>query len=179
MSRSAAEVEAEIKARANAATEPEPEHPFLRAAREFAASLAALDCKPRTVQHTIDGVCYTSTKFAFTVGVELFPRITALVGNGVARALATGQGLDEIDIGEIAAAVVGVSERAMRDGLMPIVRDLLSRVQCGSLAPGLPVVGALTPAALDEHFAGEYIHVLKVCVFALAHNYRGPTFGVR
>jgi hypothetical protein len=59
------------------------------------------------------------------------------------------------------------------------VRDLLSSMQCGSREPGGPVVGALTPAVADVHFAGEYIHLIKVCVFSLAHNYRGPTLGVR
>lgn len=173
------ETRAKVEAKAaELAAAAQPEHPFLVAARDFAAELRALDCKPATVQHTIDGLVYTSTKLPFSVGVELFTRLTALIGNGIMRALATGQGLADVDLGEIAAALVGVSERAMKDGLMPTIRDLLARMQCGSRVPGGPVVGPLA-GKLDDHFAGEYVHALKVCVFSMAHNFRGPTLGGR
>lgn len=171
-----AKVEAKVAELAK--TAKESEHPFLRAARDFATELRALDCKPLVVQCTIDGLCYSSKKLPMSIGVELAARLTALIGNGVMRALATGQGLDEVDIEEIAAAVVGVSERAMKDGLMPLVRDLLSKMQCGSRVPDGPIVGSLTPEVADAHFAGEYPHLIKVLVFSLAHNYRGPTLGV-
>jgi hypothetical protein len=169
------ETRAKIEAAA-AALAPAEEHPFIRAARDFAAELRSLDCKPGTVQCKIDGLCYTSAKLPFSIGVELAPRVASLVGNGIMKALATGQGLEDVDLAELAALIVGVSDRAMRDGLMPIVRDLLSRMKCGALRTGGE--GSVVPV-MDDHFAGEYIHALKVCVFSLAHNYRGPSLGVR
>lgn len=145
---------------------------LLDGAMTFATALSGVDCKPRTVQHTIDDLVYTSTKVPASIGLELLPRVTALLGAGLTRAIATGDAAD-LDAG----AVVRVADRAMRDGLVPLVRDLLQRMKC-SRTPAYPNGGDVL-ADFDEHFAGEYLHLAKVCAFALAHNFRGPTYGGR
>jgi hypothetical protein len=141
-------------------------------AKAYLAQLAAVDCKPRTVQMRIDGVMYTSSKLPASIGLELWPRLTALCGSALVRAVATSDmsGFD-------ARVIVAVADRAMRDGLVTTCTDLLKRVQCEK-TPSQPDGGHVIDD-FDEHFAGEYGHLLKVCAFALAHNLRGPTFGAR
>lgn len=137
----------------------------------FAGVLRDLDCKPMTLHLSIDGINYISTKLNTEVMLELLPRVTGLLGSALQRAMSTGQGLNDIGL----EALVGVSDRAMRDGLVPLIRDLLVNMKCNRLrttgAPG-PVV-----SDFSAHFAGEYAHLFKVCAFALAHNLKGPTYG--
>lgn len=142
---------------------------LIDAAFAFAKQVAAVDCKPRAIQFSIDGLVYTSVKLPAGVGLELWPRVVALLGSGLTRGLATGEG--EVDL----SAFVRVADKAMKDGLLPLVRDLLVRMQCNKLfTTGQP---GLVNDDFDEHFAGEYAHLGKVCVLALAHNLRGPTYG--
>ena len=138
----------------------------------FARELGKVDCKPTTVQHPIDGLMYTSSKLPARQGLDLWARLTSLLGPALLRAIATSEteGLDP-------RALVIVAERAMRDGLGTLVESILSRVQCNKLAH-TEESGHVVPR-LDDHFAGEYLHLLKVCAFAVAHNLRGPTYGAR
>jgi hypothetical protein len=148
---------------------------LLRDIVTFAASLSKdCDMKPRTVQHKIDGLVYTSRKFPASVGLELLPRVSALIGASLMRTAVTGEDSDEVGI----EALLQVADRAMRDGLIATCRDLLSRMQVNELA-GAKGEGGEVLADFDEHFAGEYMHLAKVCIFALAHNFRGPTLGTR
>lgn len=137
----------------------------------YAKKLAAIDMKPRTIGPLdIDGLKYTNTKLAASVGLELWPRITALLGSAFTRSIATGS-LDGLS----ADVFVRVADRAMRDGLAPLCRDLLSRTQVNELG-GIKSPGNVCDD-FDEHFAGEYLHLAKVCALVLAHNLRGPTRG--
>lgn len=149
---------------------------YARALVAFAAEMRSIDLKPSTIQHKIDGIMYTSTKFPARTGLELMPRVTTLVGAGLLRLVATGEG-ESMPIDRLAFALVAIADRALRDGLVPLVLDLLAHVQCGAFRDGGD--GKITPDKFDSHFAGEYVHLLKVCALALAHNFRGPTFGSR
>lgn len=146
----------------------------------FAARLKSEDLRKNLVQFEIDGLMYTSTKLPARVGLELFPRVSALLGAGLLRLVVT-QEVEELGADRIMAALVLVSERAMRDGLVPLVLDLLRETQCGTLRDemdkeGRPKGGPVVPS-FDTHFRGEYGHLLAVCAFVLAHNYKGPTLG--
>lgn len=142
----------------------------IKALGEFAKRLASTNMRQRAIVFEIDGLRYTSTKLAATVGLELLPRITALFGSAFTRAMATG------DLGGISPDVfVRVADRAMRDGLWPLVRALLERMEVNELA-GIKEPGNVLDD-FDDHFAGEYMHLLRVCLFALAHNFRGPALG--
>lgn len=140
----------------------------------YMGELRELDCKGHVVQFSIDGLVYTSEKLPARAGLDIGPRVTALLGTGILRLIV---GTDDEGIGadQIAAALVSISDRAMRDGLVPLVLALLDRTSCGKLRGGGD--GKVVPK-FDEHFAGEYGHLLKVCAFVLAHNFRGPTYGV-
>jgi hypothetical protein len=160
-------------------TSPDQTHPaeaYAQALVAFAAELRAVDLKPSTIMHKIDGVMYTSTKFPARTGLELMPRVTTLIGAGLLRLVATGEA-ETMPIDRLAFALVAIADRAMRDGLVPLVLDLLGSMQCGAFRDGGE--GKITPDKFDTHFAGEYVHLLKVCALALAHNFRGPTFGSR
>ena len=139
---------------------------FIASATAFEQRLAREDLKRSTVQVEIDGLMYTSTKLPASIGLEIWPRLIALFGAALTRAMATGEGID----------FLGLASRAMDDGLMPLVRDLLQRMQCNKLRS--TGKGGRVVKDFDEHFAGEYGHLLRVCLLAVAHNLRGPTYGV-
>lgn len=144
--------------------------------KAFAAKIKKTDLRANVVQLEIDGVMYTSTKLPARVGLELLPRVTGLLGAGLLRLVVTAE-VEELGADRIMAALVMVSERAMRDGLVPLVLDLLRNTACGKLR-GSGEDGPVGPA-FDDHFAGEYGHLLAVCAFVLAHNFKGPTLGGR
>src|SRR5690349_12446041 len=136
-------------------SEPTQAEIYAKALLAFAAEMRALDLKPSTIQHKIDGVMYTSTKFPARVGLELMPRVTTLVGAGLLKLIATGDG-EDVAIDRLAVAMVSIADRAMRDGLVPLVLDLLAHMQCGAFRDGGD--GKITPDKFDTHFAGEYMH---------------------
>lgn len=150
----------------------DPSSYVLGSVLEFVTDLQRVDMKPRQVQWKIDGLVYTSTKLPATIGLEIWPRLAALIGAGLTRAIATG------DAGDLTGEMLlRIATRAMNDGLVPLVKDLLGRMKCGKLA-GTGKPGDVLDD-FDEHFAGEYGHLLKVAAFAVAHNLRGPTYGAR
>lgn len=160
---------------------PEPEVESLRAAERilagvaaFASKLAMLDMKPRRVTMEIDGLRYSSTKIAASDGLDLQARMLALFGPIATRAIVTGS-LSGIS----PDSIVRVADRAMRDGLMPAIRLALGRMEVDRVAGVKLSEARLVLPDFDEHFAGEYGHLLKVCAFALAHNLRGPSLGGR
>lgn len=143
----------------------------IKALGEFAKRLANTNMRERVVgPFEIDGLRYTSTKLPATVGLELIPRITALLGAAFKPlALGSVEGISP----EI---LIRIADRAMRDGLPALAKDLLSRVEVNELA-GIKSSGKVVDD-FDDHFAGEYMHLLRVCLFALVHNFRGPSRGV-
>ncbi len=142
----------------------------------YLAQLRSVDMSPGVVQFKIDGLTYTSQKLPTSVGLGLLPRVTALLGSAALGAAVTGntEGMHAVE------TLLMVSHRAMAgEGLAPIVGALLQRTQCDrqrSTGKG-GFVG--TEGDFEEHFAGEYAHLLKVCLFVLSHNFRGPTYGGR
>lgn len=147
---------------------------LINEALNFIESLKSVDLKPRTVAHKIDGRVYTSTKFPTMIGLELGPRAGALFGAAFAKDWATGE-----TSGWSASTLVRVSEKAAQVGLWDFAVALLSAVKCNALQGIEGNAGALTAEAINEHFAGEYLHLLKVCSFVFSHNFRGPTLGGR
>jgi hypothetical protein len=148
-------------------------HPFFGGLRDFITHLKTLDLKQKQVQVEIDGLVYTSAKFPASVGLNVLPRMGALLGPALAKVLSTGEGGEDVT-GE---ALLAFADKAMTDGLSPLVRDLLSRMLCNQLATsqdGGPVL-----SDFDEHFSGEYLHLLKVLFFATMHNFMAPTRGTR
>lgn len=141
----------------------------------FLAELQKLDKRPKMVQFEIDGICYTSSKLPALLGLDVWTRLAAALGDGVVRVLATGGEMD-------ASAFVLVARALARDGVVDVLRDLMKSTKCGAIgghpASGKPLQGDLLPH-FDDHFAGEYLHLLKVVIFLVAHNLGGPTYGAR
>lgn len=142
----------------------------------FAAELERLPLRESQVQHTIDGLMYTSTKLPCAKGLEVLASLTALVGRGLVKSIATGD-MTGINL----ATLTALAEAALRVGVVDVLRSLLTQTSVGTLRSGgqTGTGGGNVAQHFDSHFAGEYVHLLKVCVLAAAHNYKGFTLGVR
>ncbi len=141
---------------------------------KFAAEIDTINLRDSQIVVTIDGLTYTTTKLPCSKGIEVWTHLSALLGP-VFPAVMTGKfaGLDP-------RVVAKVAEQALRLGLVPVLKDLLSSTSVDRLRSGglTGETGGNVRAHFDTHFAGEYLHLLKVCVLAAAHNLRGPSLGV-
>jgi hypothetical protein len=129
---------------------------FAAGLASFVKSLDAKAMRPRVVQLNIDGITYTSTKLSARVGWELLPRLGTLLGSALPYIMGDASGQD-FDV----AVIEAVSSRAMADGLMPLTSDLLAEIQCNKLNGIDDQIGSVLPD-FETHFAGEYVHLLKV-----------------
>lgn len=142
----------------------------------FATEVQALPLRDHQITHTIDGLVYTSTKLPCQKGLDVFFATLAMVGRGLTHRLATGD-LAGLDLSVLAT----LAEQAIRHGAVEVAKDLLGQTTCGTLRSGGLVGSKMAgnvKAAFDAHFSGEYLHLLRVCLFVMAHNFRGPTLGV-
>lgn len=154
-------------------TPPEAEKPSaLAGLGVHAKRLASISLKGKRVSMDIDGLRYTSTKLPALAGLDLWARLVAMFGTDMLRAFATGS-LDGIDMDAIMRAAI----LATQLGLSDLVRELLVNVEVNELG-GVKSPGSVTDD-IDAHFSGEYMHLLKVCQFAVAHNLLGPCRGGR
>jgi hypothetical protein len=146
--------------------------PALAGLTAHAKRLASANLKGKVFSMEIDGLRYTSVKLPAMAGVDLWGRLLALFGADVLRAMVTGD-LGSLTVDGITRAAI----RATQLGLVDMIRDLLAEMSVSELA-GIKEAGPVTND-LDGHFAGEYLHLVKVCQFAMAHNLLGPTRGGR
>ncbi len=134
---------------------------------------SGVDLRESQIQYEIDGLLYTTTKLPCTKGLEVFQHLQAVLGP-VLPAVITGnfKGLDP----RLASLV---AENGIRHGMVAMVKDLLSSTVVNHLRSGgvLAEKGGNVRMHFDEHYSGEYPHLLRVCLFVLAHNFRGPTLG--
>lgn len=138
----------------------------------FTHSLKDVDLTQPTVQHKINGLVYTSTKLAIPTGLSVGERGASLIGPSLFRALAVGDGVEmRVDL------LTPLADRAVQHGLYSLARDLLSRCKVNAYRHQPGSKGGDLAGEMDEHFAGEYPHLFRVCLFVLAHNFRGPTLG--
>lgn len=141
----------------------------------FAAEVQALPLRDNQIVHTIDGLVYTSTKLPCEKGLDVFFATLSIVGRGLMHRVSTGD-LAGLDLSVLAA----LAEQAIRHGAVGVAKELLGQTTCGTLRSGGQVgqLGGNLKAHFDAHFSGEYLHLLKVAIFVMAHNFRGPTLGV-
>lgn len=157
--------------------EPQPEaepapSPALAGFLAHVQRLKATPLKDKRVTMAIDGLRYASTKLPALTGLDLWARALAMFGADMLRALVTGS-IENVSTDEIVRAAI----RANQLGLGELVRELLASVEVNEL-DGIKSAGNVSDA-IDSHFAGEYMHLLKVCQFVLAHNLLGPCRGGR
>lgn len=141
---------------------------LLEAAMSYADTLKAIDCKPFVVQFEIDGIMYTSTKLPTTPGFIAHGKLVALLGSTVTAMVITGQKFD-------AALVFRALAQVDFEELLPLLKDLLVKTECGRLRSTGKSGSVLSD--FEHHFAGEYPHLLKVAAFAAGHTLRGFTYG--
>lgn len=145
----------------------------VRRALDYSRELKSVDLKPKTVQHEIDGIVYTSTKLPLGTGIEVGSRVSVILGQSLFRMISIGEGaIFQADL------ITPIATRIVQDGGMSLVRLLMSRTKVNRYQGQPGSKGGDLNDAIDEHFSGEYGHLLKVCFFVLAHNFRGPTLGV-
>lgn len=131
---------------------------------------------------TLGGRRYRCKTFPASEGLLLLPRLISLAGEKVLRLFMESgdEGASALsqDPKVRSAVLVHVCERAeANDGLL-VLRDLLRHtvwIREHKEPGGKPVhVDELIPTIFDEHFAGDYGHLLEVCVWVARVSFGGP-----
>ena len=127
-------------------------------------------------RETIDGNAYITETLPATEGLELIGALGGLLdvqagkllmaieGEGEARAL-----LEET---AVVAALIGSALKAAQaaGGLAPLAKQILHRTVCENMKVGDVVTTAVEGnviANFDDHFAGRYLHLGKLCVWVV------------
>lgn len=136
--------------------------------------LAKIDYTPFVISVNIDGIVYTSTKLSVTQGLKLVPKLVDCLGASL-LALAMG----DLSTNKLASAAQQLQVRAAAVDLVDLATSLLQNVKASHR--GMGPNRAQDPGPIlekwEEHFAGEYPHLIRVCLFAARHIYLGPTLG--
>lgn len=138
----------------------------IKETNDFLERLLQCNLRERTIQLEIDGLIYTSTKLPASKALDLLPTAESIMRKVL---------FDQREISIEAFEAAFRSPIGTMQSLMPLMRDLLAQIQCSEVRGGKP--GFVMPK-FDEHFSGEYRHLLRVCFFSMVHNFGGPTYGV-
>lgn len=131
----------------------------------------------------IDGKLYRCKTFTASEGLVLFPRLVALLGEEMVNlVLATGDRQLADLLGDrkvVAAMMVKISERAAEDDGLLVLREVLKHTvyvrrhqEPGAKAP--VEVPESVYKTFDEHFAGDYMHLLNVCIWVGRASFGAP-----
>lgn len=138
---------------------------------DFLQVLREKDLSDKVAQIEIDGVTYTSTKLLASRGLSLLPRLVNLFGP-ILDGILVGKGENAFD----PRVLLLVAARAAEDDSLPkLCKDLLADMSASEVA-GLKGGGKVVQH-FDMHFAGDYVHLVKVVLFALMHSFKAPTRG--
>jgi len=113
-------------------------------------------------ERNIDGTLYSVSQLPASRGLEMFGRLSGLVGPAALEALAKGASLDK-DLQTLAPAAVMLFARLQPGDLSGIAKELLGPAAADS-KPLAPV--------FETHFQGRIVHLFKVLLFAVEVNYR-------
>ena len=136
----------------------------------FVEALKTASPKDKQVQREIDDLVYTSTKLPASVGLEVLVKL----GNIVAPVF---DSTDSSVSQAYTQALLKFLEKLAEEGVSPLLKTILTRTQCNKLAT--TGAGGYVKDDFDEHFSGEYVHLLKVVIFVLWHNLLGFSRGAR
>lgn len=124
-------------------------------------------------KHTteIDGITYETTTLPATVGLSVFPRLVALLGDKILPLVfeVGGEGLEALfkDSKVIGVLISNIAERAtskMAEGEDPmsVLRDVLVKTTADKVRIGSTEVQGSVHKSFDSHFAGDYRHLIAV-----------------
>lgn len=136
----------------------------------------------REHRQEIDGKLYVCKTFPASEGLIILPRLISLLGENVAN-LVFGIGEEEIDAlmadPKLTTTIfVRIAERAeQNDGLL-VLRDLMKYTthMRRHQEPGQKVVEVPEPVydMFDDHFAGNYMHLLNVAMWVGRASFGNP-----
>ena len=132
----------------------------------------------KTHEQVIDGKTYSCKTFPASEGLILLPKMLALLGEEVANLVF---GLEDTDLETlmddrkvVSAMLVRISERAAENDGLLILRDLMRYTECDKVRVGDADVRASVHERFDEHFAGEYGHLIRVAVWVGRASFANP-----
>jgi len=135
--------------------------------------------KVKTHTETIDGKVYHTKTFPASEGLVILPKLMALLGDSVVSLIF---GVEESQLDKlfsdpkiVGAVIVDVAKRASEGDGVLVLRDLLKYTDCDQVDIGAaaPVKGSVHEW-FDNHFAGDYLHMLNVCVWVARVSFGKP-----
>lgn len=132
----------------------------------------------KTHTQEIDGLVYETKTFPATEGLVLLPRLIALLGEQVFNLVfATNEeqmGGLMADPTVMGAIMVRIAERAAENDGLLVCKDLLKYTTCDKVQIGDGVFPSSVHTHFDNHFAGNYGHLLKVCAWVARATFVNP-----
>lgn len=134
---------------------------------------------------TIDGVNYTTSTYPAMLGLELMGRMSRCVSASHLKLLVHEDMDGSLSVEQLTSllsdpatiAQIGlhVIQRAAELGDMKLARDLLAFTESPD---GIQIGAAKAKGSVhehfDDHFAGRYGHMLKVCIWAARVGFGAP-----
>ena len=130
----------------------------------------------KTHTTTIDGIQYTTKTFPAAEGLQLLPRLISLLGEQVLSLFIAGRHDIEhlAETPEVLAAMLARIADNAKDGGLLVFRDLLRYTEADKVSIGDTQVPGSVFEHFDEHFAGRYGHLLKVCLWVARVSFSEP-----
>ena len=137
----------------------------------------------RTDGKAIGGKLYKSKTFTTTGGLEIMSKLSLVFGDSIGILLAQRKDgafdLDIAVIGQILTEVARSATAAKKEfGSNPllVLRDLLVNTTVDDVNVGdLKNVTMSCHTAFDSHFAGDYKHLIEVCLWVGSLNFMPPS----
>jgi hypothetical protein len=134
---------------------------------------------------TIDGITYTTHTLPATVGLSVMPRLVALLGDKILPLMfeAGVDGIEELfkDPKILAVFISNISERITQRRAegeadpTDVLRDIMLKTEADKVRIGTTTVRGSVYQNFDDHFAGNYTHLLKVVGWLGQVNFVPPS----
>lgn len=132
----------------------------------------------KTYTEVIDGATYSTTTLTATEGLVILPKLVALLGeDGLSLLIATSEEEQESlwENKEVQAALImRLAENAAKDEGLLIVRRLLQNTTCDKIQVGDRLTTAKVRDNFDAHFAGNYMHLVRVAIWVGRMSFGKP-----
>ena len=134
-----------------------------------------------TTTFTVDGKSYTTRLLPARDALVLMPKLIVLLGRDITGLFLASKDVDPgtlLENPEVLASIVAtIAEKAVEsDGLL-VLHDLMRFTTFPLTLAGGNVVQASLFDNFDEHFAGDYIHLIKVAVEVGRASFTKPSPG--